>query len=138
MAILPLPGAVVVYMWTLASPSWGYLYLYHYISSCLVVQPVTRSPPIRVALVTPCGFLDGQNKVRVGFSRDCSRFPLTQISINHFSTLISFISLQFISTCDGATGVVSLHPCYSLAFIGASMRLISRPGPMSDTVQKCF
>ena len=35
--------------------------------------------------------------------------------------LINFVSFQFISPCDGATGVIGRHPCYSLTFnIGTS------------------
>ena len=90
-----------------------------------------RLPPlgsrVRVS-VTPCGFRCGRNGVWVGFSRGFSRFPLPQISFHYFSTLISSISFHFISPCDGATGVVGRHPCYSLTFhIGASSHLIPRP-----------
>ena len=45
-----------------------------------------------------------------------SHFPLPQISFHHFSTLISFISFHFISPCDGASGVVGRHPCYSRTY----------------------
>ena len=75
-----------------------------------------RLPPLgsRVRLsVTPCGFRGGGNGVWVGFSRGFSRFPLPQISLHNFSTLISSISFHFISPCDGASGVVARHPCYS-------------------------
>ena len=94
----------------------------------------TRLPPLgsRVCiLVPPCGFRGGRNEVWVGFSWGFSCFPLPQISFNHFSTLISSISLNFICPCDGATGVVGRHPCYSLTYnIGASSHLI----PQSDHV----
>ena len=73
-----------------------------------------RLPPlgsrVRVS-VPPCGFRGGRNGVWVVFSRGFSRFPLPQISLHHFSTLISSISLHFISPCDGASGVVGRHPC---------------------------
>ena len=75
-----------------------------------------RLPPlgsrVRVS-VTPCGFCGGQNGVWVGFSRGFCRFPLPQISFHHFSTFISSISFHFISPCDGASGMVGRHPCYS-------------------------
>ena len=96
-----------------------------------------RLPPLgsRVrVLVPPCGFRGGQNEVWVGFSRGFSHFPLPQISFHHFFTLISSISLHFICPCDGATGVVGRHPCYSLTYnIGASSHLIPRPDLVLDT-----
>ena len=66
--------------------------------------------------VTPCGFRGGRNGVWVSFSRGFSRFPLPQISFHHFSTLISSISFHFIRPCDGASGVVGRHPCYSRTY----------------------
>ena len=82
---------------------------------------------VRVS-VPPCGFRGGRNGVWVGFSWGFSRFPLPQISFHHFSTLISSISFHFISPCDGASGVVGRHPCYSRTYnIGASTHLIPRP-----------
>ena len=69
-----------------------------------------------------------------GFSQGFSRFPLPQISFHHFSTLISSISFHFISPCDGASGVVSRHPCYSRTYnIGTSSHLIPRPDLVLDT-----
>ena len=96
-----------------------------------------RLPPlgsrIRVS-VTPCGFRDGRNGVWVGFSQGFSSFPLPQISFHHFSTLISSISFHFIHPCDGASGVVGRHPCYSLTYnIAASSHLIPRPDLVLDT-----
>ena len=45
---------------------------------------------------------------------------------------IHFVS--FISPCDGASGVVGRHPCYSLTYnIGASSHLIPWPGLVLDT-----
>ena len=88
----------------------------------LVAQAVRRSPPtaalgsrVRVS-VTPCGFRGGRNGVWVGFSWGFSRFPLPEISFHHFSTLISSISFHFIRPCDGASGVIDRHPCYSQIF----------------------
>ena len=96
-----------------------------------------RLPPLgsRVRVSVPlCGFRGGRNGVWVGFSRDFSRFPLPQISFHHFSTLISSISFHFISPCDGASGVVGRHPCYSWTYnIGASSHLIPRPDLELDT-----
>ena len=66
--------------------------------------------------IPPSGFRGGRNRVWVGFSRGFSHFPLPQISFHHFSTLISSISFHFISPCDGASGVVSRHPCYSRTY----------------------
>ena len=84
--------------------------------------------------VPPCGFRGGRNGVWVGFTRGFSRFPVPQISFHHFSTLISCISFHFISSCDGASGVVGRHPCYSWTYnIGASSHLIPRPDLVLDT-----
>ena len=96
-----------------------------------------RLPPlgsrVRVS-VSPCGFRGGRKWVWVGFSRGFSRFPLPQISFHHFSILISSISFHFNSPCDGASGVVGRHPCYSLTYnIGASSHLIPRPDLVLDT-----
>ena len=85
-------------------------------------------------LVPPRGFRGGRNGVWVGFSQGFSRFPLPQVSIHHFSTLISSISFHFIRPCDGASGVVGRHPCYSRIYnIGASSHLIPRPDLVLDT-----
>ena len=90
-----------------------------------------RLPPLgsRVRIsVSPCGFCGGRNGVWIGFSQGFSRFPLPQISFHHFSTLISSISFRFISPCDGASGMVGRHPCYSRTYnIGASLHLIPHP-----------
>ena len=84
--------------------------------------------------VTQSGFRGGRNGVWEGFSRGFSRFPLPQISFHHFSTLISSISFHFICPCDGATGVVGRHPCYSQTYnMGASSHLIPRPDLVLDT-----
>ena len=81
-----------------------------------------RLPPlgsrVRVS-VTPCGFRGGRNEIWVGFSRGFSRLPLPQLSFHHFSTLTSSISFHFIRPCDGASGVVGRHPCYSRGFIAS-------------------
>ena len=78
-----------------------------------------RLPPlgfrVRVS-VPPCGFRGGRNGVWVGFSRGFSRFPLPPISFHHFSILISSISFHFIRLCDGASGMVGRHPCYSRTY----------------------
>ena len=101
------------------------------------MQLCVRLPPlgsrVRVS-VTPCGFRGGRNGVWVGYSRGVSRFPLPQISFHHFSTLISSISFHFINPCDGASGLVGRHPCYSRTYnIGASSHLIPRPDLVLDT-----
>ena len=50
-----------------------------------------------------------------GFSRGFSRFPLPQISFHYFSTLISFISLHFISSTPvmvrqaWSAGIIAIH-----------------------------
>ena len=103
-----------------------------------MAQAVRRSPPtagsrVRVS-VTPCGFRGGRNGVWVGFSRGFSRFPLPQIAFHHFSILVSSISFHFISPCDGASGMVGRHPCYSRTYnLGASSHLIPRPELVLDT-----
>ena len=97
-----------------------------------------RLPPLgsRVRVSVPlCGFRGGRNGVWVGFSRGFSRCPLPQISFSLFSTLISSNSFHFIRPCDGATGVVGRHPCYSRTYnMGASSHLIPRP----DLVLRIF
>ena len=103
-----------------------------------MAQAVRRSPPTAGVpssrLAPPCGFRGGRNGVCVGFSRGFSRVPLPQISFHHFSTLISSISFHFICPCDGASGVVGRHPCYSRTHnIGASSHLIPRPDLVLDT-----
>ena len=96
-----------------------------------------RLPPLgsRVRVSVPsCGFRGGRNGVWVGFSRGFFRFPLPPISFHHFSTLISSISFHFILPCDGASGVVGRHPCYSRTYnIGASSHHIPRPDLVLDT-----
>ena len=104
----------------------------------LVAQAVRRSPPtagVPVCVsVTPCGFRGGRNGVWVGFSRGFSHFPLPQLSFHHFPTFISSISFHFISPCDGASGVVGRHPCYSRTYnLGASSHLIPRSDLVLDT-----
>ena len=87
-----------------------------------------RIPPlgsrVRVS-VTPCGFRDGRNGVWVGFSRVTPLFPY-----HKFHSTISphsSISFNFIRPCDGASGVVGRHPCYSRTYnFGASSHLIPR------------
>ena len=69
-----------------------------------------------------------------GLGRFFTGFPLPQISFHHFSTLISSISFHFIHPCDGASGVVGRHPCYSRTCnMGASLHLIPRPDLVLDT-----
>ena len=96
-----------------------------------------RLPPlgsrVRVS-VTPYGFRGGRNEIWVGFSRGFSRFSLPQISFHHFSTLISSISFHFIRPCDGASGMVGRHPCYSRTYnVGTSSHLIPRADLVLDT-----
>ena len=96
-----------------------------------------RLPPlgsrVRVS-ATSCKFRGEWNGVWVGSFRSFSHFPQQQISFHHFSTLISSISFHFISPCDGASGVVSRHRCYSRTYnIGASSHIIPRPDLVLDT-----
>ena len=61
------------------------------------------------------------------------------ITLFFYPHLTHFVSFHFIRLCNGATGVVGWHPCFSLAFnIGVSSHLIIRPGPFSDTIWYCF
>ena len=103
----------------------------------LVAQAVRLSPPTAGIPSSRLGHSMWVSwwtkRVWVGFSRGFSRFPLPQISFHHFSTLISSISFHFISPYDGASGVVSRHPCYSRTYIGASSHLIPRPDLVLDT-----
>ena len=48
---------------------------------------------VRVSVIS-WGFLGGRIGIWVGFSPGFSCFPLPQISLHHFSTLLSFISLH--------------------------------------------
>ena len=101
----------------------------------LVAQAVRRSPP---TAGVPSLHLGHSMWVswwtKRDFSRGFSRFPLPQISFHHFSKLISSISFHFISPCDGASGVVGRHPCYSRTYnIWASSHLIPRPDLVLDT-----
>ena len=91
------------------------LYLYVVFLKCIILFRSPLVSRVRVS-VTPCGFRGGRNGVWVGFSRSFSRFPLPQISFHHFSTLISSISFHLIRPCDGASGVVGRHPCYSQTY----------------------
>ena len=95
-----------------------------------------RLPPlgsrVRVS-VPPCGFRGGRNGVCVGFSRGFSCFPL-QHFIPPFLHNLSSISFHFLSPCDGASGVVGRHPCYSRTYnLGASSQLSPRPDLVLDT-----
>ena len=102
--------------------------------SGLVAQAVRRSPP---TAGVPSSRLGHSVWVSWWTKRGLGRFfsgflpfspNLLQISFHHFSTLTSSISFHFICPCDGASGVVGRHPCYSLAYtIGASSYLIPRP-----------
>ena len=110
---------------------------YCHLVTRIVTRLVARLPPlgsrVRVS-VPPCGFRGGRNMVWVGFSRGFSRYSLPHISFHHFSTLISSISFHFTRPCDGASGVVGRHPCYSRIYnIGASPHLIPRPDLVLDT-----
>ena len=58
--------------------------------------------------------------------------PTTNFS-HHFCTLISYNSFHFIRPCDGASGVVGRHPCYSRTYNMASSHLIPRPDLVLDT-----
>ena len=107
------------------------LYIIKELVGGLVAQAVRRSPP---TAGVPSSRLGPSMWVCVGFSRGFSRFPLPQISFHHFSTLISSISFHIIRPCDGASGVVGRHPCYSQTYnIGASSHLIPRPDLVLDT-----
>ena len=66
--------------------------------------------------VTPCGFCGRHNGVWVGLSR-C--FPV--FSCHKFHSIISphsSHSFQFMSSCDGASGMVGRYPCKSQTFKG--------------------
>ena len=129
-----IPGAPT---WRWREWIWLYIYIYICMATSWHKRLGARLPPlgsrVRVS-VPPCGFRDGRNGVWVGLSRGFSHFPLPQISFHHFSTLISCISFHFISPCDGASGMVGRHPCYSRTYnIGASSHLIPRPDLVLDT-----
>ena len=72
----------------------------------------------------------------VGCSRYFPRISLLKISFHHLSTLIlftHFVSFHYIRLCDGASGVIWRHPCYSQTFNKSTpSHLIPRLGSMSD------
>ena len=81
--------------------------------------------------VNPCG-LGGRNRVCVGFLGVSLVFPYHKFHSTIFPH--SSHSFRFIRPCDGASGVIWRHPCYSQTFNkGASSHLIPRPGSVSDT-----
>ena len=60
--------------------------------------------------VTPHGFRGGRNGVWVDFSRNFCRFPQSQISFHHFSTLTSFISFAPVMVRQAwSTGILAIH-----------------------------
>ena len=96
-----------------------------------------RLPPLgsRVRVSVPlCGFRGGRNGVWVGFLGISPVFPYHKFHSTISPTLISSISFHIISPCDGASGVVGRHPCYSRTYnLGASSHLIPRPDLVVDT-----
>ena len=69
------------------------------------------------------------------FSGFLQFFPTTDF----IPTFLHTHSFHFTIPCDGAIGVVSRNPCYSLNFnTGASLHLIPRPRPVSDTSRGCY
>ena len=99
----------------------------------IIVRPRGASLPplgswVRIS-VTPCGFRGGRNGVWVGFSPIFPYHKFHSTISPHLS-----ISFHFISPCDGASGMVSQHPCYSQTYnMGASSHLIPRPNLVLDT-----
>ena len=63
---------------------------------------ITLGSRVRVS-VTQYVFRGGRNGFWIDFSLNFSSFPLSQISFHHF-----------ICPCDGASGIIGRHPCYSL------------------------
>ena len=97
-----------------------------------MVQAVRLSPPTAGVPSSRLGhsmWVSWWTKLGLGrFFSGFLSFSLPQISFHHFSTLVSSISFHFISPCDGASGLVGRHPCYSRTYnIGASSYLIPRP-----------
>ena len=114
-----------------------------YIHSGLVAQAVRRSPPtagVPSSHLGPSMWVSWWTKRGLGkFFSGFLPFPLPQISFRHFSTLISSISFHIISPCDGASGMVIRHPCYSRTYnLGASSHLIPRPDLVLDTSWGCL
>ena len=103
-----------------------------------MAQAVRRSPPTAGVPSSRLGlsmWVSWWTKRGLGkFFSGFLPFSPTTNFIPHFSTLISSISFNFISPCDGASGVVGRHPCYSRIYnIGASSHLIPRPDLVLDT-----
>ena len=122
----------------------GHLFRLHNLASIfkkrggLVAQEVRRSPPtagVPSSRLGPSIWVSWWTKRGLGrFFTGFLPFSPTTNFIHHFSTLISSISFHFISPCDGASGVVGRHPCYSRTYnIGASSHLIPRPDLVLDT-----
>ena len=97
-------------------------------ASCQKLTSHSCAPSSRLDHSMWVSWLTNQSLGR--FPRAFFRFPLSQISFYHFSTLISFISFHFISSAP----LVGRQPCYSQTFNkGASSRLIHPPCSVSDT-----
>ena len=86
-----------------------------------MAQAVRRSPPTAgVPSSRPGHPMWVSWWTKRGLGRFFSGFlpfsPTTNFIPPFFSTLISFISFYFISPCDGASGVIGRHPCYSRTY----------------------
>ena len=101
-----------------------------YVAQAVRCCPLPLEPRVRVS-VTPYG-LRGRNRVCVGFLGVSLVFPYHKFHSTIFPH--SSHSFCFIRPCDGASGVIWRHPCYSQTLNkGASSHLIPRPGSVSDT-----
>ena len=86
-----------------------------YVAQAVRCCPIPLEPRVRV-FVDPCG-LGGWNQVCVGFLGVSLVFPYHKFHSTIFPH--SSHSFRFIPPCDGASGVIWRHPCYSETFIAS-------------------
>ena len=103
-----------------------------------MAQAVKRSPStagVSSSRLGPSMWISWWTKLDLGrFFTGFLPFSPTTNFIPPFLQLISSISIHFIRPCDGASGVVVRHPCYSRTYnMGASSHLIPRPDLVLDT-----
>ena len=98
----------------------------------LVAQAVRRSPP---TAGVPTSRLGHSMWVSWWTKRGLGRFFMGFLPFSPTTNFIPpFLHTHLIRPCNGASGVVGRHPCYSQTYnLGASSHLILRPDLVSDT-----
>ena len=99
-----------------------------------VAQAVRRSPPIARIPNSCLGHsMCFSRWMNLSPGRFLSGFLSFSLAIYFISVLLHTHLVHFICPCDGATGVVGRHPCYSRTYnIGVSSHLIPRPDLVFD------